>query len=66
MHRHSDDDGAVVGVSNVFGDVVEVTSAATMTFTDHDIVGYQRGEALASALKAAFGTVGDLVVWKRP
>jgi hypothetical protein len=58
--------GAVAGLSNVFGDPLEAISAATMTFSGRDLVGYENGEALAGALAAGFQTVGDLVVWKRP
>lgn len=54
--------GAVAGLSNVFGDALEAISAATMTFSDRDLVGYENGDALAAALEAGFQTVGDLVV----
>ena len=57
---------AVAGLSNVFGDASEAISAATMTFSGRDLVGYENGDALAAALAAGFQTVGDLVVWKRP
>jgi hypothetical protein len=58
--------GAVAGLSNVFGDALEAISAATMTFSGRDLVGYENGDALVAALAAGFQTVGDLVVWKRP
>jgi hypothetical protein len=58
--------GAVAGLSNVFGDALEAISAATMTFSGRDLVGYENGDALVAALEAGFQTVGDLVVWKRP
>ena len=58
--------GAVAGLSNVFGDPLEVISAATTTFSGRGLVGYENGDALASAIDAGFQTVGDLVVWKRP
>lgn len=57
--------GAVVGLSNVFGDALEAISAATMTSDGRDLVGYENGDALAAALEAGFRTVGDLVVWNR-
>jgi hypothetical protein len=58
--------GAVAGLSNVFGDASETIRAAAKTFSGRDLVGYENGEALATALKAGFETVGDLVVWRRP
>jgi hypothetical protein len=58
--------GAVAGLSNVFGDASEAIRIAARTFPGRDLVGYENGEALASALEAGFQTVGDLVVWRRP
>jgi hypothetical protein len=56
---------AVAGLSNVFGDAQEAISAAAVSFSDRDLVGYENGDALAAALEAGFRTVGDLAVWKR-
>ena len=58
--------GAVAGISNVFGNALEAISAAAMTFSDRDLVGYGNGDSLAAALEAGFQMVGDLVVWKHP
>ena len=58
--------GAVAGLSNVFGDAPEAIRVAAKTFSDRDLVGYENGDALATALEAGFEAVGDLVVWKRP
>ncbi len=58
--------GAVAGLSNVFGDALEVISAVATTFSGFDLVGYETGDELGAALAAGFLTVGDLVVWKRP
>lgn len=58
--------GAVSGLSNVFGNAIEAVSAAAAAFPGRDLVGYESGDALATALRAGFQTVGDLTVWKRP
>ncbi|HEY1929166.1 MAG TPA: hypothetical protein VGG92_17010 [Caulobacteraceae bacterium] len=58
--------GAVAGLSNVFGDASETIRVAAKIFPGCDLVGYENGEALATALKSGFETVGDLVVWRRP
>lgn len=57
--------GAVVGVSNVFGDQREVLNAAARVAADRDLVGYEQGDDLAGALAAGFEAVGDLAVWVR-
>jgi hypothetical protein len=58
--------GAEAGLSNVFGDAMEVIRAAAATVLGRDLVGYETGDALAAALVAGFETVGALRVWKRP
>jgi len=57
--------GAVAGISNVFGDAPEAIRISARTFPGCDLVGYENGEALATALEAGFQTVGDLVIWRR-
>jgi hypothetical protein len=58
--------GGVAGLSNVFGDTPEVIGAAAAAAPGRDLVGYERGEALAAAMAAGFQAVGDLRVWRRP
>ena len=53
----------VLGLSNVFGEAAEAINAAATAFPHRDLVGYERGEALADALDAGFKVAGDLVVW---
>ncbi len=53
----------VLGLSNVFGEAAEAINAAATAFPHRDLVGYERGEALAETLAAGFKVAGDLVVW---
>ena len=57
--------GAVAGLSNIFGDASETIRAAARACADLDLVGYESGDALATALEAGFETIGPLVVWRR-
>ena len=57
--------GAVVGVSNVFGDQREALGAAARAGEGRDLVGYENGDDLAGALAAGFEAVGGLSVWVR-
>ncbi|MFI4934766.1 MAG: hypothetical protein ACHP7N_09130 [Caulobacterales bacterium] len=57
--------GRVVGLSHVFGDYGDVVRAATAQFDRHDLVGYERSEALEDALACGFEPVGRLTVWSR-
>lgn len=64
--------GAVVGLSNVFtpdGDAAavyaEAVAFAGRLFPGRALVGYERGDDLAAALRAGFAPVGLLRVWAR-
>ena len=57
--------GAVAGLSNIFGDAREAIAVATNRSPDRDLVGYETGDALETALRAGFKVVGDLVIWRR-
>jgi hypothetical protein len=64
--------GGVVGVSNVFGPADRVDAvwdgairAAADRFPGAEVVGYELGDALATAERAGFTTLGPLRVWRR-
>ncbi|NYI04707.1 hypothetical protein [Allostreptomyces psammosilenae] len=65
-------DGAVVGVSNVFGDALGldaawsgVVAAVSRHFPGVAMVGYERGGDLRAALRHGWRAVGPLRVWLR-
>jgi len=61
----------VVDVSNVFAvppgsvDWAELAAAIAVYFPGRPLVGYERGEALTSALDSGFVPTGELMVWVR-
>ena len=62
------DNGAVVGVSNVFGGASAYTAAVGETsirFPGRTVVGWEAGEDLLAAEAAGFRAIGDLRVWVR-
>jgi hypothetical protein len=61
----------VVDLSNVYAvppwlvDWAELATAVALHFPDRPLVGYERGEALTSALDSGFVPTGELRVWIR-
>jgi hypothetical protein len=59
--------GDVVGLSNVFGEVLwrDLPAVAAAVFPGRPIVGYERGDALGEAVAAGFAPLHPLRVWVR-
>jgi hypothetical protein len=57
--------GATVGLSNVFGDYAGAVAVAATMFPQADLVGYEHGEDLETALTNGFKAVGALRIWAR-
>ncbi|WP_258309316.1 hypothetical protein [Streptomyces sp. CG 926] len=59
--------GGVVGVSNLFGPAWPgVLGAVCARWPGLDVVGYEHGEDLETAVRAGFTAIGPLRVWLRP
>jgi hypothetical protein len=65
LHRTSIGGTVVVGLSNTFGPVVDIASAASASAPDARIVGYDGVAEVASLAALGFTTCGPLRVWVR-